>query len=216
MTARRYLTYLRGLQIPALIGLACLGASLALIPAWLPEKPHLPLEQHSVEILQVIFLAGASILFFAAASHTGRFAPAYRAMGWIALAAVIAESASGGARLWHLSLKWWNLAYLPLAIGLLHLIRHPSSSSLFLAILTRRAGGGILITALLMNYIFTPIFGSNAFWREALGDQFNAQIPQIMRSYLQLFACYLILVGATSLSLNHPLARASEFDPDEP
>lgn len=216
MITRRYLAFLRGLQIPALIGLACLGASLALLPAWLPEKPHLPLGQHSVEILQILFLAGASILFFAAAGHTGRFAPPYRAAGWIALAATVAETAYGGSRLWELDERWRLLAYLPLAIGILQILRHPASTSLFLRLLSRRAGGGILITALLMNYIFTPLIGSAAFWREALGDQFTFQIPLILKSYLQLFACYLILVGATALCLNHPLARASEIDQDEP
>lgn len=215
MTARGYLGFLRGLQVPGLIGVTCLGAVLALIPAWLPERPQLPIEQHSVEVLQILFLAGTSILFFAAAGHTGRFSSAYRAMGWIALAAMVAEVAGGSERLWGLDVGWSNLAYVPLGIGVLHILRHPGSCSLFLRILTRRAGGGILITALLINYIFTPIFGSTAFWKEALGEQFTFQIPLILRSYLQLFACYLILVGATALSLNHPLARAGEEDSEE-
>ena len=208
MNPNRLLAFLRELKIPALIGLACLGAVLALIPAWLPQKPHIPIEQHSIEILQVVFLALSSILFFAASAHSGRYAPPYRIMAYIVLAAVIAELASGTHTLYGWNLKTRYLLVVPLVIAVSQMLRHSNVCLVFLRILTRRAGAGILATALLINYIFTPIFGSSLFWQATLGDDFTPHIPDILKSYLQLFSCYLVLVGATSLSLNHP--RTSE------
>ncbi|MGE9267531.1 MAG: hypothetical protein ACQKBY_05505, partial [Verrucomicrobiales bacterium] len=147
----RYLAFLRELRIPALIGLACLGAFLALIPAWLPNKPHLPLEQHSIEILQVAFLTGSAILFFAAVSHTGRYRPAYLVMGYVSSAAVLAEVADGTQRLWGWTLQLQHLAYLPLALAAFILLKNLKICSFYLRILSRRASAGILATALLIN-----------------------------------------------------------------
>lgn len=216
MSPNRYLAFLRELKIPALIGLACLGALLALTPAWLPNKPHVPLEQHSVEILQVVFLTGATILFFAASSHTGRYSPAYKVMGYLAAAAVIGEVAQGSHRLWGWTMKTHNLAVIPIGIAAFLLLKNIKICAFYLKILSRRASAGILATALLMNYVFSPLLGSRVFWKAALEEQYIDQIPVILDSYLQLFTCYLIFVGATSLSLNHPIVKASEMDNNEP
>lgn len=216
MGPKRYLAFLRELKIPALVGIACLGAFLALAPAWLPNKPHSPIEQHSVEFLQVAFLTGTAILFFAASSHTGRYRPPYLVMGYLAVAAVIAEVADGSHRLWDWTLKTHNLALIPIIIAAFILLKNIKICAFYLKILSRRASAGILATALLMNYIFTPLLGSKIFWKAVLNEQYTDQIPIILNSYLQLFTCYLIFVGATSLSLNHPIVSAAEIDNNEP
>ncbi len=72
-----------------------LGAVLILFPAWLPDKKSVPLEDSVVEIMQSALLAFSAALMFATAPHAGPYRAIYRAMGFLTVAALIAEI--GGA-----------------------------------------------------------------------------------------------------------------------
>ena len=60
----------------------------------------------------------------------------------------------------------------------------------------------------MINYVFNYLFGSENFWRAALGPDFSKDIPEICSGYLELLACYLLFIGALGLSLT--LARRPE------
>jgi hypothetical protein len=61
---------------------------------------------------------------------------------------------------------------------------------------------------LLIIYVFNRVIGSQKFWRATLGSTFSADVPKICKSYLELFACYLIFIGILGLSIT--LARRKE------
>ena len=76
------------------------GGSVAiLLPAWLPNRPSVPVEQGTVELLQAVLLAAASVVMWGASSHAGS--------GLIAAALLILyvfNRVIGSARFWKAAL----------------------------------------------------------------------------------------------------------------
>ena len=107
-----------------------------------------------------------------------------------------------------LPLRVATASFLILLIALITLWRHRRSAVDFFSKLGRHAGAGLIAAALLINYAFNWVIGSEQFWKAALGPSFSSEIPVICKSYLELLACYLLFVGALGLSLT--MARRSE------
>lgn len=175
-----------------------------LIPAWLPDKPTLPVEDSAVEILQSALLGFAAALFLGMSPYAGPFRPVYRALALLAIAALIAEigDAIDGviAPLRH------ELAVAALFIWAgLTLLRNHKSSRRFITFAARNPASGFLLSATILVYAFSRAFGSDAFWAATLNGAHHPDTPSVCQAYLELLACYFVLLGAIGFCL--PLNR---------
>jgi len=188
--------------------LVCAGSVAILLPAWLPNRPHVPIERGTVELMQASLLLAAAVVMFGASSHAGPYRPACRAMGLGFVAAFVGEIEDfvSGILGWKFP-QGWVIAGILLCV-LVIVLRHRKVMLHFFAILGNHAGSGLIGSALLIIYVFNKVIGSPKFWKAALGTAFSPSIPKICRSYLELLACYLIFIGALGLSIT--LARRKE------
>ena len=184
------------------------GCGAILLPAWLPNRPSVPIERGTVEMIQALLLAASAVIMFGASSHAGRYQPMSRILGLGFLAALVGEIEDFVSRIlgWAFPERWLILGIL-LVVAVIA-IRHRRTAVDFFSKLGRHAGSGLIAAALLINYVFNTLFGSENFWKAALGPAFSEDIPEICSSYLELLACYLLFVGALGLSLT--LARRPE------
>ena len=188
--------------------LICAGSVAILLPAWLPNRPSVPIERGTVELLQAFLLASAAAVMFGASSHAGPYRPVCRVMGLGFIAAFVGEIEDfvSGILGWKFPEAW--VVGLIIVIALVTTLRHRRVMLHFLASLGNHAGAGFLAAALLIIYIFNRVIGSAAFWQVSLGSAFSPNIPRICKSYLELLACYFIFIGALGLSIT--LARRKE------
>ncbi len=188
--------------------LICAGSVAILLPAWLPNRPEVPIERGTVELLQAALLAAAAVVMFGASSHSGPYRPVCRVMGLGFVAAFVGEIEDfvSGILGWKFP-EAWVVGFI-LLIALITVLRHRKVMLHFLSTLGNHAGSGLIASALLIIYIFNKVIGSPKFWKAALGAAFSPTIPRICRSYLELLACYLIFIGALGLSIT--LARRKE------
>ena len=188
--------------------LICAGSVAILLPAWLPNRPSVPIERGTVELLQAFLLASAAAVMFGASSHAGPYRPVCRVMGLGFIAAFVGEIEDfiSGILGWKFPEAW--VVGLIIVIALVTTLRHRRVMLHFLASLGNHAGAGFIAAALLIIYVFNRVIGSAAFWQVSLGSAFSPNIPRICKSYLELLACYLIFIGALGLSIT--LARRTE------
>lgn len=184
------------------------GSVAILLPAWLPNRPNVPIERGTVELLQAFLLAAAATVMFGAASHAGPYRPVCRVLGLGLVAAFVGEIEDfiSGILGWKFPEGW--VVGLILVVALITTLRHRKVMLYFLAGLGNHAGSGLIAAALLIIYVFNRVVGSAAFWKASLGPAFSPSIPKICKSYLELLACYLIFIGALGLSIT--LARRKE------
>ncbi len=181
-----------------------LGAVLLLFPAWLPDKKSVPLENSVVEIMQSALLAFSAALMFATAPHAGPFRAVYRSLGLLTIAFLIAEI--GGAIDDNIPPLRHEYLIIPLLFWTgLTLLRRRRETLHFIGFASRHPASGFVLAALILNYAFSRLFGSTVFWRASLGAEYNPDIPPICRGYLELLACYFILLAAIGFCL--PLIR---------
>jgi predicted membrane protein len=188
--------------------LICAGSVAILLPAWLPNRPDVPFERGTVELLQAALLAAAAAVMFGASPHAGVNRPVSRILGLGLLAAVVGELEDfiSGILGWNFPEAW--VIGLIVVIALFSAFRHRRVVVRFLATLGSHAGAGFVGSALLILYVFNRVVGSRRFWRATLGDSFSPEIPEISKSYLELLACYLIFVGSLGFAVT--LARRPE------
>ena len=62
-----------------------------MLPAWLPNRPSVPIESGTVELLQAFLLAAAAAVMFGAASHAGANRSVCRVLALGLVAAVVGE-----------------------------------------------------------------------------------------------------------------------------
>ena len=191
------------------VALICCGSVAILLPAWLPNRPKVPIERGTVELLQASLLAAAAALMLGAAPHARANRPVCRVLALGFFAAFVGEIddfISGT-----LGLKFpavWIIGVL-LLIALITTFRHRRVMLYFFATLGNHASAGLIGSALLIIYVFNRVIGSSKFWKATLGAAFSPQVPKICKSYLELLACYLIFIGALGLSIT--LARRREL-----
>jgi hypothetical protein len=190
------------------VALICAGSVAILLPAWLPNRPSVPIERGTVELLQAVLLAAGCAVFFGATAHAGRNRPVCRILALGMAAAVVGEledfvSGVLGARF----PENWVVGGI-LLVALITGLRHKKVVVAFVGTVGRHAGAGMIAAALLIIYVFDRVIGGRAFWLAALGPGFAPEIPLICKSYLELLACYLIFIGSIGLALT--LARREE------
>lgn len=186
----------------------CAGSVAILLPAWLPNRPSVPLERGTVELLQAALLAAATAVMIGALSHAGPFRPVCRVMAFALAAAVVGELEDfiSGILGWPFP-EAWVVGVLLLA-ALITAFRHRKIMLRFFGTLGHHASSGLIGSALLILYVFNRVVGSKRFWKASLGDAaFSPEIPDICKGYLELLACYLIFIGTLGYALT--LARRS-------
>lgn len=185
----------------------CAGSVAILLPAWLPNRPSVPLERGTVELLQAALLAAATAVIAGALSHAGPFRPVCRVLVFGLAAALVGELEDfiSGILGWPFP-EAWVVGVLLLA-GLITAFRHRKIMLLFFGTLGHHAASGLIGSALLILYVFNRVIGSKRFWKASLGDAFSPEIPDICKGYLELLACYLIFIGTLGYALT--LARRS-------
>ena len=188
--------------------LICGGCVAILLPAWLPNRPSVPIERGTVELLQALLLAASAVMMLGASPHSGVYRPVCRtlALGLIAAFVGEVEDFVSGILGWKFPEGW--VVGLILLIALITILRHRRVMVHFVASLGNHSGAGFIAAALLINYVFNRVIGSSRFWRASLGPAFSPDIPRICKSYLELLACYLIFIGALGLSIT--MARRRE------
>ena len=180
------------------------GAVLILFPAWLPDKKSIPMEDGVVETLQSALLAFSAALMFATAPHAGSFRAVYRSLGLLTIAFLMAEI--GGAIDDNIHPLKHEYLMVPLLCWTgLTLFRRRRQTLHFIGFASRHPASGFVLAALILNYAFSRVFGSKAFWQASLGSGYNPDIPPTYRGYLELLACYFILLGTIGYCL--PLIR---------
>ena len=186
----------------------CAGSVAILLPAWLPNRPNVPIERGTVELLQAFLLAAAAVVVFGAASHAGFYRPVCRVLGLGLIAAFVGEIEDFISGILGWKFPEGVVVGLILVVALITSLRHRKVMLYFIASLGNHAGSGLIAAALLIIYVFNRVIGSTAFWKASLGAAFSPSIPKICKSYLELLACYLIFIGALGLSIT--LARRKE------
>ena len=186
----------------------CAGCVAILLPAWLPNRPSVPIGRGTVELLQSFLLAGAAAVMLGAAPHAGAYRPVCRVLALGLIAAFVGEIEDfvSGILQWPFPEAW--VIGVILLVALVTALRHRRVMVHFIATLGQHAGSGLIAAALLIIYVFNRVIGSAAFWKASLGDAFSPEIPKLCKSYLELLACYLIFIGALGLSIT--LARRRE------
>jgi len=188
--------------------LVCGGSVAILLPAWLPNRPSVPIERGTVELLQAFLLLTSAVVMLGASPHAGDYRPVCRvlALGFIAAFVGEIEDFISGILQWKFPEGW--VIGMILLVALITTFRHRRVMLHFLATLGNHAGSGLIAAALLIIYIFNRVIGSSPFWKASLGAAFSPSIPRICKSYLELLACYFIFIGALGLSIT--LARRTE------
>jgi predicted membrane protein len=188
--------------------LICGGCVAILLPAWLPNRPSVPIERGTVELLQAFLLAGAAAVMFGASTHAGVYRPVCRVLGLGLVAAFVGEIEDFVSEILKRNFpEGWVIGSI-LLVALVTILRHRRVMLHFVATLGNHAGSGLIAAALLIIYVFNRVIGSSNFWKASLGAGFSPEIPRICRSYLELLACYLIFIGSLGLSIT--LARRQE------
>lgn len=190
--------------------LICGGCVALLLPAWLPNRPEIPIESGTVELLQALLLAASAAMMLGAAPHSGEYRPVCRAMALGLIAAFVGEIEDflSGILGWNFEELWVIVPVL--LVTLITMLRHRRVMIHFLSGLGNHAGSGFIAAALLIIYVFNRVVGSPKFWKATLGTDFSPAIPKVCKSYLELLACYLIFIGALGLSIT--FARRKESD----
>ncbi len=196
-------TLLRGLLI-------CAGSVTILLPAWLPNRPGVPLERGTVELMQAGLLAAAAAVMTGALAHSGHRRAVCRVLAFGLAAALVGELEDfiSGILDWPFPDTWVIGALLGAA--LVTGLRHRRVMLRFFETMGHHAGAGFIAAALLILYVFNRVIGAPPFWQAALGDAFSPEIPRICKSYLELLACYFIFVGSLGLAIT--LGRREELD----
>jgi len=186
----------------------CAGSVAILLPAWLPNRPSVPISRGAVELLQAFLLASAAAVILGASPHAGVYRPVCRIMGFGLIAAFVGEIEDFISEILGWPFPEGLVIGAILLVALVTALKHRHIVGHFFGVLGHHGGSGLIAAALLIIYVFNRVIGSEAFWKASLGGSFTAEIPKICKSYLELLACYLIFIGTLGLSLT--LARRKE------
>jgi hypothetical protein len=190
--------------------LICAGSAAILLPAWLPNKPGVPLERGTVELLQAAFLATSTAVMFGAMAHSGHRRCVCRVLAFGLAAALVGELEDfiSGIMKWPFPHAW--VVGLLIFLSLITVARHRYVMLKFFSTMGQHTGAGFIGAALLIIYVFNRVIGAPQFWEASMGDAFAPEIPKICKSYLELLACYFIFVGSIGLAIT--LGRREELE----
>lgn len=190
--------------------LVCAGSLVILLPAWLPNRPETPMQRGTVELLQAALLAASTAVMIGAMAHSGHRRSVCRVLAFGLAAALVGEIEDfiSGVLQWPFPDVWIIGALLLAAV--ITVLRHSRVMLRFFGTMGHHAGAGFIGAALLILYVFNRVVGSAAFWEASLGGPVSPEIPKICKSYLELLACYFVLVGSIGLAIT--LGRREELD----
>ncbi len=176
-----------------------LGSIGILFPAWLPDSPVLPAEDGIVESLQVILLVATGAFWFGAARTALHLGPFYQIFGTLAIASAIGESQDSIQQTLNIH---FSFLYIPLIIfALIKFFAHKKHLGAFIARLTSHPAAGFFASAFIMIYVLARFLGTSLLWKASLGDNYHSDIPLTVSAYLELLACYFLLIGTIGLCL---------------
>ena len=175
------------------------GSILVLFPAWLPDHPTLPTEESAVEGLQVFLLLAAAAFWFGAAKAAGKIGPFYKLMGLGGVAAAIAETEGMAQAYLPFPL---HFIFFPAAVwGILLFFKNQKYFPRFYAEFTSHPAAGFFASAFIMIYVLARLLGRPFLWQETLGINYHRDVPETVGSYLELLACYFLMVGTIGLCI---------------
>ncbi|MGC6425666.1 MAG: hypothetical protein ACON5H_01570 [Akkermansiaceae bacterium] len=182
------------------------GSILILFPAWLPDHPTLPNEESAVEGLQVFLLLAAAAFWFGAARAAGRLGAFYKLMGLGGVAAALGEIE--GMAQEYLPVPF-HTVFIPVSIyGALLFLKNRKYLPRFISDFTAHPAAGFFASALIMIYVLARFLGTPFLWKATLDGNYHDAIPRTVEGYLELLACYLLMVGTIGLCI-----REKEEDP---
>lgn len=181
--------------------LICTGSVVILLPAWLPNRPGVPMERTTVEILQALLLAAAAAVMLGAASHAGYYRPVCRVLSFGFLAAFCGEIEDFVSGVLGWPFPEGVIVEIVLFFALMDIIRHPKPMLHFFSIMGNHAASGLVVGALLILYVFNAVIGASKFWKATLGDLYSPVIPKVCSSYLEIIGCYLLFIAALGYSV---------------
>ncbi len=186
------------------------GSFAICFPAWLPENPALPTEEGIVEALQFILLLVTSAFWFGAARPAGKVGPFYQIMGAISLGSALGEADALIERTIIIAVDWF---YLPLGLfALAKFQKHRRHFGEFLNEFVSRPAAGFFASAFMLTFVLARFLGTPVLWKASLGENYHPDIPQTVEAYLELLACYLLLIGTIGLSLAQRSHDPTAFD----
>lgn len=182
------------------------GSILILFPAWLPEHTTLPTEESAVEGLQVFLLLIASAFWFGAVRAAGRLGPFYKLMGLCGVLAALGETE--GLAQSYLPFPF-HYIFIPASIyGILLFLKNQKYFPRFYSEFTSHPAAGFFASALIMIYVLARFLGTSVLWKATLDGNYHPDIPRTVEGYLELLACYLLMVGTIGLCI-----REKDEDP---
>lgn len=175
------------------------GSFAIFFPAWLPENPALPTEEGIVEGLQLILLLATSAFWFGAALPAGQVGPFYQILGAVCLGSALGEADTLIERTTIIAVEWF---YIPLGIfALLKFRKHRRHLGEFIDEFVSRPAAGFFASAFMLIFVLARFLGTPVLWKASLGDNYHRDVPTTVEAYLELLACYLLLIGTIGLCL---------------
>ena len=190
--------------------LIVLGSVAIFFPAWLPESPTLPTEDGIVEGMQFALLLATSAFWFGASLPAGRIGPYYQIMGAFTLAASLGEADSLIENTTHFPVEYF---FIPLGLFvLLKFKKHRQHFGEFFGEFSSHPAAGFFASAFMLIFVLARFLGTSLLWKASLGDNYHPDVPDTVEAYLELLACYLLLVGTIGLCLAYRPHDPTEFD----
>lgn len=186
------------------------GSILILFPAWLPDRPNLPTEESAVEGLQVFLLLAAAAFWFGAAKAAGKIGAFYKLMGIGGIAAAMGETEGMAQDYLPFS---FHFLFIPVAIYALVLcFKNQKYFPRFYAEFTSHPAAGFFASAFIMIYVLARFLGRPFLWKATLDSNYHPDIPETVGGYLELLACYLLMVGTIGLCISERENDMTEED----
>jgi len=177
--------------------LVILGSIGILFPAWLPDHPRLPTEESAVEGLQVALLLIAGAFWFGAARAAPETGPYYKIMGTAAIAGALGEGDALFEQTTKIPIEY---VFYPLAVyGLFLLLKNRKAFGPFINEIPSHPAAGFIASAFMMIYVMGRFLGTSLLWKATLGEAYHRDIPDTVQGYLELLACYLLLIGTLNM-----------------
>lgn len=190
--------------------LVVLGSIAIFFPAWLPDSPVLPTEDGIVEAMQFALLLTTATFWFGAARPAGRIGPFYQIMGAFTLASALGEADSLIEKTTHFPVEYF---FIPLSIFvLLKFKKHHPHFGEFLGEFSSHPAAGFFASAFMLIFVLARFLGTPLLWKASLGENYHPDVPATVEAYLELLACYLLLVGTIGLCLANRSHDPTEFD----
>jgi hypothetical protein len=187
-----------------------LGSVAIFFPAWLPDSPTLPTEDGVVEGLQFVLLLATAAFWFGASRPAGRIGPFYQIMGAFTLAAALGEADSLIEKTTHFPVEFF---FIPLGLfALFKFKKNREHFGEFFGEFSSHPAAGFFASAFMLIYVLARFLGTSLLWKASLGDNYHPDVPNTVEAYLELLACYLLLVGTIGLCLGTRSHDPTEFD----